>query len=180
LIRQSIARRYAKGLFAVGEKNGRYREYLGQLNELLLTITKEAKVKKAIMLPLLEMDKRKELLSYIVKALSTEPTLTTLLNLLLEKNRMEYLPLIAKAYEEMVDDKEGKVKGTVYTPYFLSDELKLRIEEALREKIGKKVLLNIQEDTSLIGGIKVIVGGTHIDGSIKRQLELLNESMMKE
>ena len=93
---------------------------------------------------------------------------------------MGYLPLILGVYEDMVDEKEGRVKGVGYSAYPVSEAVKARIEEALEEKLRKKVHLDIKEDKGLIGGIKVIVGGMRIDGSVKRQLELLNESMMKE
>jgi F-type H+-transporting ATPase subunit delta len=180
LIRQSIAKRYAKALFAAGEKDGKYKDYLRQMDELLTTITASPQMKKAILLPLLEMDKRKELLSDLVKAFSITPTVSGMLALLLDKNRMDYFPAIRSAYEEMVDQKEGRVKGVAYSPYPVPDAVKSRIEEALGDRLKKQVLLEIKEDEALIGGIKVVVGGIRIDGSVKRQLELLNESMMKE
>ena len=111
------------------------------------------------MLPLLEIDKRKELLSDIIKALSMEAPPAALLGLLLERNRMNYLPLICNAYEEMVDDKEGMVKGVGYSAYPVSETAKTRIEEALGKRLEKRVQLDMKEDKSLIGGIKVIVGG---------------------
>jgi len=36
------------------------------------------------------------------------------------------------------------------------------------------------EDKSLMGGVKVAVKGTIIDGSVKRQLETLQENILKE
>lgn len=180
MIRQSIAKRYAKGLFGAGEKDGKYRDYLQQMDEILSVVKKEPKLEKAIMVPLFEMAKRKELLSDLLDALSVIPTVANLLRLLLEKNRIDYLPLVRNVYEEMVDEKEGRVKGVGFSAYPVPDALRTRIEEALGERLNKKVKLDIKEDKSLIGGIKVIVGGMRIDGSVKRQLELLNESMMKE
>ncbi len=180
MIRQSIARRYAKGLFSAGEKDGKYKDYLRQMNDMLSVVKKEPKLEKALMIPLFEMAKRKELLSDLIKALSLAPTVASLLQLLLDKNRIDYLPLVRDIYADMVDEKEGRVKGVGYSPYPLSPDMKKRIEEALGERLNKQVQLDIKEDKELIGGIKVIVGGIRIDGSVKRQLELLNESMMKE
>jgi F-type H+-transporting ATPase subunit delta len=180
LIKQSIAKRYARGLLAVGEKDGLYREYLQQLEEFLLVVEKGPKIERALMVPLLEMDKRKALLSDIVKALGMGKAPGALLGLLLERNRMSYLPSICDAYEEMVNEKEGLVKGVGFSAYPMTDAAKARLEEALGARLSKKVRLDMREDKSLIGGIKVIVGGLRIDGSVKRQLELLNESMMKE
>ena len=180
MIRQSIARSYAKGLFAAGEKDGKYKDYLRQMEEILKIVNEAPRIRKALALPLFEMDKRKELLSGFMSALDVSPPVAALLGLLLEKNRMTYLPAIHDAYEQMIDDKEGRVKGAVYSAYPLSDDAKARIEEALGERLNKKVELRVEEDKELIGGLKVIVGGMRIDGSVKRQLELLNESMMKE
>jgi F-type H+-transporting ATPase subunit delta len=180
VIRQSIARRYARGLLAVGEKDGRYRDYLRELDECLRVIEHGPRIERALMLPLLEMDARKELLADIIKALAMESAPAALLGLLLERNRMRYLPLICDAYGKMVDDKEGLVRGVGYSAYPLPETAKTRIEEALGERLAKRVRLDMRQDRSLIGGIKVIVGGLRIDGSVKRQLEVLNERMMKE
>jgi len=180
MIRRSIARRYAKGLFAVGQKDGNYARYLHEMEELLSAMEGEPRLRKAFMLPLLEMERRKDILSDLLRALSLSPPVGALLGLLLDRNRMGYLPLIRGAYEEMADELEGRVKGVGYSAYPVPDAIKARIEEALGEKLRKKVSLSIEEDKNLIGGIKVIVGGMRIDGTVKRQLELLNESLMKE
>jgi F0F1-type ATP synthase delta subunit len=55
-----------------------------------------------------------------------------------------------------------------------------RIEEGLRSKLHKDVALQVIEDKALIGGVKVIVQGTIIDGSVKQQLETLKENILKE
>ncbi len=180
MIRQSIARRYAKGLFAVGEKDGKYRDYLQQMADVLSVIEAGPQIGRALTLPLLEIEKRRELLGELVRAVSAAPAPAALLSLLLERNRVNYLPLICETYEAMVNEKEGVVKGVGYSPYPMSEDAQRRLEEALGERLEKKVQLDIRQDASLIGGIKVIVGGLRIDGSVKRQLELLNESMTKE
>jgi F-type H+-transporting ATPase subunit delta len=180
LIRQSIAKRYAKGLFAAGEKDGRYRDYLEQLGEILSLVEKEPRIGKSLMVPLLEMDKRKMVLAELVKALGMAPTLAALLGLLLEKNRMGYLPSVLEAYGELINEKEGLVKGVGYSAYPLSPAAVQQIEEALGQRLNKKVQLHFTQDSSLIGGVKVVVGGVRIDGTVRRQFELLNESLMKE
>ena len=180
MIKQSIARRYAKGLFSVGAKDGKYREYLGQIEEILSVFKGEPKIEKALMLPLLLMEKRKEILADLSRVMGLSFAVIALLDLLLEKKRINYLAMIREAYETMTNDKEGIVKGVAFSAYPLSEEAKSRVEEALGVRFNKKVHLDVREDRDLIGGMKVVIGGTRIDGSVKRQLELLNESMRKE
>jgi F0F1-type ATP synthase delta subunit len=42
------------------------------------------------------------------------------------------------------------------------------------------VELAVTQDRELIGGVKVVVGGLRIDGTVRRQLEILNERITKE
>lgn len=180
MISQSIAKRYAKGLFAVGEKDGKYRDYLDEIEKILKVFDETKQLGKALMLPILEMQKRKELLSDIMKALSVPLPLANLFSMLLEKNRMGYIHMIRDVYSNLVDEKEGRIRGTLYTAYPLADIMQRRIEDGLKKKLHKDVALQVIEDKALIGGVKVIVQGTIIDGSVKQQLETLKENILKE
>ena len=55
MISQSIARKYAKGLFNVGEKNGKYRDYLQEFTAVLDVFDSQTRLKRAVMLPLIEV-----------------------------------------------------------------------------------------------------------------------------
>ena len=180
MIRHSIAKRYAKALFWAGEKDGNYRKYLDELGALLDLVDAEPKLKSTLMLPLLEMSKRKDLLSEVVRILAVSPPVAGTLQMLLEKNRILYLSLVKEEYAQLVDEKEGRVKGALYTAYPLGNDTRVRIEAALSNKLQKKVELTVTQDRELIGGVKVIVGGLRIDGTVRRQLQILNERIMKE
>lgn len=180
MISRSIAKRYAKGLFAVGEKDGKYRSYLEELEGVLDVFEREQRLKKALMLPLLEVQKRKELLSDVMRSLGVSPSVSSLFNMLIENNRMGYLPVIRDVYRELVDDKEGRVRGTLWAAYPLEETSRNRIAEALKDKFNKEVVLETVEDRSLIGGVKVVIKGTIIDGSVKKQIETLKENILKE
>ncbi|MBP8626478.1 MAG: ATP synthase F1 subunit delta [Syntrophorhabdaceae bacterium] len=180
MISRSIAKRYARGLFAVGEKDGRYNQYLEELNLILDFFAKEQRLSRPLMLPILEMNKRKDILGEVLKTFKVSVPLANMFMMLLERNRMRYLTAIRDVYSELVDEKEGRVRGTVWTAYPLDSETKKRIEGALKEKLKKDVILDAIEDNALIGGVKVSLKGTIIDGSVKRQLETLKENIMKE
>ena len=180
MIQRLVAKRYAKGLFLVGEKNGDYRSYFDDMEKVVSTVEGNERLKRALMLPLLEMEKRKEILSDVVRSLDLSPVVSTTLLLLMERNRMGYLPLIRDMYVDLMDAKEGRVKGSLYSAYPVSPDVKKRVEEALGEKLQKTVELATVEDKSLIGGLKVVLGGLRIDGTVKRQLEILNERITKE
>jgi F-type H+-transporting ATPase subunit delta len=180
LISRSIAKRYARGLFSTGEKDGRYRDYLKEIEGILDFLNRKERLQRVLMLPIIEMEKRKELLKDLLKAFSVSPPVANLMTMVLEKNRMNHLPLIKEVYEELVDEKEGRVKGVIWSPYPIKKEVKERIEGILRGRLNKEVVFDCLEDKGLIGGIKVIIKGTIMDGSVKRQLEIMKENIFKE
>ncbi len=164
----------------MGEKNGKYNEYLKEIETILALLEKEERLKKALLLPILEMDKRKDILGDVMRAIGISMPTSNMLSMLLERNRMTYLPLLKEVYRELVDEKEGRMRGTLWTAFPLDAPAKARIESVLKERTKKDVVLNVVEDKSLIGGVKLDVKGTIIDGSVKRQLNTLKENILKE
>ena len=162
------------------KRTGSIGTILKSSNEVLKVFDKEDRLKKALMFPLVEVEKRKELLSDVVRMLQVSAPLSALFTMLLENNRMSYLPLIKDVYGELVDEKEGRVKGDIWSAYPLEEAVKNRIEKELSAKLHKEVLLTSHEDRGLIGGIKVMIRGTIIDGSVKQQLATLKENILKE
>ncbi len=81
------------------------------------------------------------------------------------------LPQIALAYQELMEEKAGRLSGTVYSPCALSTEQMREIESRLEKFFKKKTTLDQKEDKSLVGGVCVHAGGFVFDSSAQRQLQ---------
>jgi F-type H+-transporting ATPase subunit delta len=57
----------------------------------------------------------------------------------------------------------------------LSSEAEEKIREALSKMTGKKVILDVQTNPALIGGIVTRMGDLVFDGSISTQLSTIND-----
>ena len=51
------------------------------------------------------------------------------------------------------------------------------LAEALEKRFGRKLNLTVQEDPSLIGGIRVVVGDEVLDTSVKARLEQMKVAL---
>jgi F-type H+-transporting ATPase subunit delta len=49
----------------------------------------------------------------------------------------------------------------------------------LEKKIGKKIVVEFEEDPSLLGGVFAQIGDFVLDGSVKRQLLNFKESLKR-
>lgn len=98
------------------------------------------------------------------------------IKLLLRKGRIDRLGDIAE-YVRVSYSHGRKVGALLKTSFPLELELIRLIVERLEKKFKKKIKLYIELDGSLLGGIKVIIGNTVIDGSVRRRIEGLKENL---
>lgn len=76
-------------------------------------------------------------------------------------------------------DKKKKAKVTVFTPFSIGDTYEGRLKASLNKLTGKDVDIEYVRDESLIGGMLIRVGSSMYDGSIKGQLRLLKNELVK-
>ncbi|MBF0385111.1 MAG: ATP synthase F1 subunit delta [Candidatus Omnitrophica bacterium] len=100
------------------------------------------------------------------------------LRLLIHNRRVNYFLDIAD-YIRQKYAHEGKEDVVLKTAYPLDLEVIKRIEDTLEEKLKKKFKFYIQLDSSLLGGLRAVIGNTILDGSLRGRLEDLKEQLTK-
>ncbi len=177
-MRQTIlAKRYAKALFAVGKETGKNDEYSVLLTELGALINTHPEVPDALTNPLYPHELRIKVMEAMVASIQCDQIMANFLNLMVQKKRADILPEVGDVFRQLVDADQNISRGMVTTATVLSDELKNKVQAALEKITGKKVLLDTRVDPTIIGGMIAKVGDLVMDGSIKRQLTGLNESI---
>ncbi|MGZ8257913.1 MAG: F0F1 ATP synthase subunit delta [Methylotenera sp.] len=96
-----------------------------------------------------------------------------LIKVLVEYGRMSVLPAISSAFEELKAQDEGTLDAQIIAAAKPSDAEIKDLVKRLESKFGKKIEASVSVDPELIGGIKIIVGDTVIDASVKGQLQNL-------
>ena len=96
-----------------------------------------------------------------------------LIKLLIENKRITILPAIQTAFEALKAQDEGVLDTQIFAAADLSATEVKDLVTRLEAKFGKKIEAKVVLDPELIGGIKIIVGDTVIDASVKAQLQNL-------
>ena len=96
-----------------------------------------------------------------------------LIKVLVEYGRMSILPAISAAFEELKALDEGVLEAQIIAASKPSVAEVKDLVSRLEAKFGKKVEATVSIDPEIIGGIKIIVGDTVIDASVKNQLQNL-------
>ncbi len=175
----AIARRYAKALLLIGKKDGEAETYRSELNGVSNLIGQNKSLQQAITNPLHDAGARKRVLETVIDRLSLSRVMRSFLLLLFDKGRIGFIDSIDDNYQKLADELKGVARATVTSATELSSDAIEKIRKGLSMRTGKKVILEINQDPSLIGGIVTRIGDLVLDGSIKTQLLGMRESLKR-
>ena len=100
------------------------------------------------------------------------------LKLLLEFGRVDVLPEIADRFDALKAEAENTVEVTVVAAAELSAEQVSEIESALKNRLGRNIMLSTEIEEELIGGAVIRAGDVVIDGSVRARLEGLSNALI--
>ncbi len=172
-----LARRYAKALLDLGLEENALERIGEEMARLAQTFQKEPVLLTYLSLREANLEKKKNILAGLQKALLLSPWIHQLLHLLLKGGRIQIFPAIAKVFEALVREEEGRVVAKIEAAEKKSVEgLKEELKKSLEKLTGKKVELAIEENRHLIGGLRVSIGDTIYDASLAGEMERIKEA----
>jgi len=179
LIRSKVSKRYAKALLGLGREEGRYQEYGKELRDFAAFYESHLELSQAICNPAFTLEDRKGILKALLARSAISEMIRNFLNLLLDKNRISAVGEISAFYEQLTDDVSNIVRAEVVVPRPLGGEAESKLGRALEQMTSKKVKMNVRQDKSLMGGIIVKIGDLVVDGSVKAQVQGIQESLKR-
>jgi F-type H+-transporting ATPase subunit delta len=175
----AVSRRYAKALILIGQEDGQAEQYNEELAAVVGLFDTQDGFELALINPLYNKNDRKKVLQAVLAATDLSAIMKSFLVLLFDKGRIGFLREIASYYKDLADELKGVVKASVISATELSSEAIEKIREALSKKAGKTIVLNVEQDPSLIGGVVTKIGDLVLDGSVKTQLINMRETLKK-
>jgi len=169
----SSARRYAEALYQIATSERAVDDFGASLRRLREALSDD--VLRALRNPGVPLRARR---AAIDAATADEPkAVRSLLDLLLERERVALFPQIASAYTDLVEQRAGILRGKVTTATELSAADRADLLRRLERSSGKKIRATFAVDPSLIGGAQVQIGDRLIDSSLRAQLDELRREL---
>ena len=175
----AVARCYAKALLLIGKDDGQAESYREELDNIAGLLTGEKELEQAITNPLYDAAGRRKLLYTIIDKLHFSDTMKAFLLLVFDKGRIGFLSNINEFYKKLADELKGIARASVVSATELSSETIDKIRSTMSEMTGKDVILDVEQDPSLIGGVVSRIGDLVLDGSIRTQLLNMRESIKR-
>lgn len=93
--------------------------------------------------------------------------------LLQKRKKTKMLKRFLEVFTKIWHEKNGKVAVKVVLPENPTEKDLDSLAKYLDEMLGKKVVLEVIVDPKIIGGMKLLMDDSVIDGTVKKNLEML-------
>jgi F-type H+-transporting ATPase subunit delta len=178
MVKGSIARRWARALFALGEEKGTLVGLVRDVQRAAEVWAESAELRIALVNPLLTASARLGVWEALIRRLGVSPLSANFFRLLFDKRRLGELPAIARELQVMTDERDNRVRAEVVGVGPVPEPIVAQLKVALQRQTGRAVVVTTREDPSLIGGLVTRVGDLMYDGSIRAQLARIKEGML--
>ncbi len=172
------ARRYAKALLQIGERQGNVAQIQQELERVAGTVAAHADLSRLVASPLVLPRKKAEVFETILAGAQVSETLRHFFRVVAEAGRLNLLPELRRTFADLVDERAGIVQAQVSTAQPLSEAQTKALLASLATRTGKTIRLSWKQDAALLGGLKVQVGSTVLDASLQGQLRQLKSRLL--
>lgn len=171
----TIARPYAEAAFEIARDANALAAWSDML-AFAAGVVRDPKVAAALDNPRLGAPQKQTLLLDVAgDRLSEEGR--NFVRVLVDADRVTLLPEIAGLFDALKDGAEGTAKAEIESAFPLDDTQLAELRSALERRFGKRVEPTVRVNPELIGGARVTVGDSVIDGSVQAKLSALRTGL---
>lgn len=174
---RAVARRYAEAFVRTAEGARRLEQGLADLKGIAEIYRQSQPLRRFLGSPEIAPEE-KERITERLWADTAQGETMALVRLLLRKDRVEELPLLAEEAAAVAEERQGILRGQVTTAHAISSAETDRLAQAVGRALGKRVLLERKVDAGLLGGVRVRVGSTLLDHSVRTLLGEVRQQLV--
>jgi F-type H+-transporting ATPase subunit delta len=177
----AVASRYARALAdVIAEAKLDPAGAVTQLRSLLAAYEESAPLREVWQSPAITHEQKQKVLDALAQRLGvTDAPVRNFILVLIGHDRIALLAEIVAQVELELNRRGGRIEAEIVSARELGAEQRTTLVAEIGRLTGKTVLANYVTDQSLIGGVKVRVGSTIYDGSVRGQLERMRQQLVE-
>ncbi len=174
-----VARRYAGAFFdAVSVEGGPGVEAAASdLNVIAYMLEHVPYLRAVLMQPMMSDEHKRKIVADAFQS-RVGPTTLNLLLLLIRKRRESVIEAVIADFLRLADERAGRLDAFVEASMELSDEQQQRLQQALEQRTGKHVQLHASVNAGMLGGLRVRIGDSVIDGGLSTRLDRIKRQLL--
>lgn len=170
----TIARPYAEALFRVA-KAGNLSAWSGLVSEMA-HVAAHPDVQALARNPNVSEKVVADTFLALLKSPLTDEA-KNFIHMLVENGRIALLPEIGEQFHVLKNAQEGAADVEIASAFELDDTQVKALVATLEKKFGRKLNPSVHVDSSLIGGVRVVVGDEVLDTSVRAKLQQMHVAL---
>jgi F-type H+-transporting ATPase subunit delta len=171
----TIARPYAEAAFRLARDRNELSLWSDTLG-LVSAVVADPRIAAALDNPKLSTNDKEALLLSVCDG-RLDALGSNFVRVLVEADRIAVLPQIATLFEALKNDADGVAQARIDSAFPLTDAQLAELRTALEKHFGKTIEATVNVDPALIGGARITVGDTVIDGTMEAQLAAMTTQL---
>ena len=167
---------YATALFEVARAEGSLQRVEAELYQVARAIEGNEDLRSKLTDQALPVELRQGIVEDLL-AERAQPVTKALVSFVVGSGRARDLPKIIDLLVQRTAEERQEVVADIRSAIPLDEDQQARLAAALSTRTGQKVSVKVNVDPSILGGIVATIGDTVIDGSVRRRLDQLKESL---
>ena len=164
-----VVKRYARALFEAARDMGVLEEVRSDMEFITSLMEETPEIRRYCLTPHTNRQKeqtfaRTAFLPYVSK------TTGRMLEILCENGRIQALPFLPEAFQEIEDRDAGITPLLIESVQELSPDILKRIEENMRQRINGNIRSRLSITPSLLGGVRLTWNNRALDMSLRGRL----------
>ena len=177
MVERAVVRRYAGALFAAALRQDNILQVEEDLKSLQAIFRASPRLMGLLSAPLLDLPRKKGILTRVFHG-RISPLTERFMLLVMDKHREQVIPEAADEFIQLHFEHRGVKPGVLTVSHAISEADVSRIEAAMGRRFGGTVELEVEVDSELLGGARVVIGDTVVDGSLQGRLRRLRQHLL--
>ena len=172
-----VADRYASALFELAREEGALDAVAADLNRFHSMLAESEDLQRLVRSPVFSSEEQTRAISAVLEKAGIGGLAANLIKVAAANRRLFVVPEMTVGFRRKLAKERGEISASVTSAEPLSADQINTVKLALKEAIGKDVLLDESVDPTLIGGLIVQVGSRMIDTSLRTKLDAMKYAM---
>ncbi len=174
---KDFVNQYAKALFEVADNLQTKSKYLDQIRIIGEALFQDVEILNFFKSVEVSLEEKQKTLSKALDSELVSADVIKTVKLILDRNKISYLPQIVLAYQSLNDHANGVVRGTVRSSHELEPDQQQALVSKIETVLNKKVILDYIKDSKVIGGLKAQVGSYTFDDTFETHLKKMKDQI---
>ncbi len=170
------AKMYGGSLYDLAAEEGLESRILEELDAAAALLRDDPEYLHLLSIPSIPKKERCGLLDQALRG-QVHPYVLNFLKILCEKGTLRELPGCARAYRVRYNQAHGILEAVAVSAVPMTEQQTARLHEKLEAVTGRQIDLKTKVDPAVLGGIRLDLEGTELDGTVKNRLASLRRSI---